>query len=454
MSIVGLARVIGLAKSWRRPRYVEECSGFPGARRGPGGLGGPVPRPPIPSVMIVAGEASGDAHGARLCAAICALAPDTRIFGMGGARMRAAGVDLLADVSRRAGVGSTEVVASIPALYRVYRLLRESLQREPPSVLVLVDFPEFNLRLAGVARRLGVPVVYFVPPQIWVWRRWRIRTIRRRISLVLAVFPFERALYAEAGIPVEFVGHPVLDALATAPSRAEARRALGLEDASLVIGLLPGSRRREASELIPVMTAAKERLAERWPGARFLLAQAPTLDDEFVATVLAGADGIRVVRNASAVMRAADLLLVASGTATLEAGLLGTPMVVCYRVSWVSEILARLLVRVPWINLVNLTLGRAVVPELRLRHEFTVERLVDEANRLLDSPELREAQRAAFAELHGQLGERGVAMRAAKTILGGGLRPPSDARRSLALAPHCLPPDQDCAGEARARSGG
>ncbi|HMH48632.1 MAG TPA: lipid-A-disaccharide synthase [Candidatus Acidoferrum sp.] len=411
--------------------------------------------------MIVAGEASGDAHGARLCAAICALAPETRIFGMGGDRMRAAGADLLADVSRRAGVGSTEVVSSIPELYRVYRRLRAALEREPPSVLVLVDFPEFNLRLAATACRLGVPVVYFVPPQVWVWRRWRIRTIRRRISLVLAVFPFERALYADAGVPVEFVGHPVLDSLAAAPSRHEARRALGLDDTSRVIGLLPGSRRREASELIPVMTAAAKRLGRRWPGMRFLLAQAPTLDDEFVAAALARAPAIRVVHNALATMRAADLLLVASGTATLEAGLLGTPMVVCYRVSRVSELLARLLVRVPWINLVNLVLGRAAVPELRLRHELTVDRLVREASRLLESPQAREAQREAFAELHGQLGERGVAMRAAQIILGGGLRPPSSSEGAPsrpafgATAPsEASPSNEDCAGEARARSGG
>jgi lipid-A-disaccharide synthase len=395
--------------------------------------------------MIVAGEASGDMHGARLSAAICALAPDTRIFGMGGARMRAAGVDLLADVSGQAGVGTTEVVSGIPELYRVYRRLRAALQDESPSVLVLVDFPEFNLRLAGAARRLGVPVVYFVPPQIWVWRRWRIRTIRRRVSLVLAVFPFERALYADAGVPVEFVGHPVLDALGTAPSREEARGALGVEDASLVIGLLPGSRRREASELLPLMTEAAERLRERWPHARVLLAQAPTLDDDFVEALLAEAPAIGVVKNAAAVIRASDLVLVASGTATLETGLLGTPMVVCYRVSWLSELLARLFVRVPWINLVNLTLGRAAVPELRLRHEMTVERLVDEASRLIDSAEARDAQRTAFAELHGQLGERGVAVRAANIILGGVLGPPTVTSETSSQ-------DADCAGDARART--
>jgi lipid-A-disaccharide synthase len=406
----------------------------------------------MPSIMIVAGEASGDMHGARLCAAICALAPDTRIFGMGGERMRAAGADLIADVSRRAGVGSTELISSLPELYRVYRELREVLHQDPPSVLVLVDFPEFNLRLAGVARRLGIPVVYFVPPQIWVWRRWRIRPIRRRVSLVLAVFPFERALYADAGVPVAFVGHPVLDALGTAPSRHEARQALGIEDASLVIGLLPGSRHGEASELIPLMTAAAKRLKARWPHARFLLAQAPTLDDEFVAGALRGAPEIGVVKNAPAVIRASDLVLVASGTATLETGLLGTPMVVCYRVSRVSELLARLLVRVPWINLVNLTLGRAAVPELRLRHELTVERLVAEASRLIESPQAREAQRAAFAELHDQLGERGVALRAANIILGEGLRPPPSSEGASAAPSETSPQDSDCAGEARART--
>ena len=169
------------------------------------------------SIMIVAGEASGDLHGGALCAALRRLAPETRVFGMGGECMRAAGADLLADVSRRAGVGTSEVVGSVPALLRVFRRLRAVVERERPSALVLVDFPEFNLRLARVARRAGVPVVYFVPPQVWVWRGWRIRSIRRLVSLVLAVFPFERNLYRDAGIPVAFVGHPVLDALVDAP---------------------------------------------------------------------------------------------------------------------------------------------------------------------------------------------------------------------------------------------
>jgi len=379
------------------------------------------------SIMVVAGEASGDLHGAGLCAALRTLAPGTRVFGMGGERMRAAGAEIVADVSRSAVVGGTEVVANMPALYRVYRRLRRVLERERPGVLVLIDFPEFNLRLARAARTAGVPVVYFVPPQIWAWRGRRIKTIRRLVSLVLAVFPFERAFYRDAGVPVEFVGHPLLDALVAAPTRAEARRALGVAADGLVIGLLPGSRRSEATQMLPLMREAAARLSADWSQARFVLAQAPTLDDALVHGAVAGTPAIRVVRDAAhTVMRAADLLLVTSGTATLEAALLGTPMIVCYRLSRVTELLAKLVVRVPWISLANITLGRAVVPELFLRRDVTVGRLVAEARRLLESPEARDAQRTAFTELRAQLGEPGVGKRAAQLILGGGLCPPSE----------------------------
>ena len=246
----------------------------------------------------------------------------------------------------------------------------------------------------------------------------RIKTIRRLVSLVLAVFPFERSLYRDAGVPVEFVGHPLLDALVAAPTRAEARHTLGLADDALVVGLLPGSRRGEAGRMLPLMREAAARLAAVSPGIRFLVAQAPTLDDALVHDVIGGVPEIRVVRDATqAVMRSADLLLVTSGTATLEAALLGTPMIVCYRVSRVSELLGRLLVRVPWIGLANLVLGRAVVPELCRRRDLTADRIVVEAQRLLGSAVARAAQRCAFAELRAQLGEPGVGVRAARLVL-------------------------------------
>jgi lipid-A-disaccharide synthase len=424
------------------------------------------------SIMVVAGEASGDLHGAGLCAAIRTLSPGTRVFGMGGERMRAAGAELLADVSHRAAVGGTEAASSVPALYRVFRRLRRALEEERPGVLVLIDFPEFNLRLARAARRAEIPVVYFVPPQIWAWRRGRIRTIRRLVSLVLAAFPFERALYRDAGVAVEFVGHPVLDALAAAPSRDAARRTLDVGDDTPVIGLLPGSRRGEVARMLPLMREAAVRLTARWPAARFVVAQAATLDEHLVRSTLGDAPGIRVVRDAThAVIRASDLLLVASGTATLEAALLGTPMVVCYKLSRTSELLGRMTLRVPWISLVNIVLGRGVVPELFERRHVTVDRVVDEAVTLLESPEARAAQLDAFAELRSVLGEPGVGMRAAQILLGGGLRPPISITEGLGSPPErgsprtaidrrapgggllpASPQQPDCAGKARARA--
>src|SRR5688572_7581878 len=219
--------------------------------------------------MIVAGEASGDLHGATLAHALRTLAPDATFYGMGGRKMADAGVELIEDVTATAVVGGTEAVGRLPRLLRVFRALKASLTARRPDALVVVDFPEFNLRLAAAARRAGVPVVYFIPPQIWAWRPWRIRTLRRLTSLVLAVFPFEHALYRRAGVRVEFVGHPVLDALVDAPTREKARGELGLEGASPVIGLLPGSRREEVQRLLPAMREAASRIAAVHPGARF-----------------------------------------------------------------------------------------------------------------------------------------------------------------------------------------
>jgi lipid-A-disaccharide synthase len=370
-----------------------------------------------PVIMIVAGEASGDLHGAMLATALRTLAPGCRMFGMGGSGMRAAGVDILEDPTAAAAVGGTEAVSRVPRLFRAYRRLREAISRERPSVLVLIDFPEFNLRLAAAAHGRGVPVVYFIAPQLWAWRGRRIHTLRRLISLVLAIFPFELPLYAAAGVPVEFIGHPAVDAVTSAPSRAEARRRLGIAEADLVVGLLPGSRREEIERVLPIMRDAATRIREEYP-ARFVLGLAPTVAADSVARHLGKGPTIDVVQGQTyAVMRAADVVLVASGTATLEAALLGTPMAVGYRVSRLTEAMIRLLVRVPWISVVNLALGREAVPELYQR-TATAPRLAAEASRLLRDPEARRAQIDAFVELSAQLGSAGVGPRAARAVLG------------------------------------
>jgi len=370
------------------------------------------------SLMVSAGEASGDLHGAQLARALSALVPGVKLTGMGGARMAEAGVRLLEDLTGLAVVGGSEAMGRLPRLYRAYRTLARSLAEVRPRALVLIDFPEFNLMLARVAKRLGIPVIYFIPPQVWAWRHGRVRRIARLVTKVLAVFPFEVPLYRSAGVPVEFVGHPLLDSLPPALDRAEARRRMALPEGSTLVGLLPGSRREEVERLLPPMTEAAARIQDAWPRVRFALALAPTVKPEAVAAPLATCPAkIEVLSGrAHEIMAAADLLLIASGTATLEAACLGTPMVVCYRVSRLSELIGRLLIRIPWISLANIVANRAVVPEL-IQEDATGERLASEALSLLREPDRLAAQREAFLGIRARLGETGVGERAARCVL-------------------------------------
>jgi lipid-A-disaccharide synthase len=395
-------------------------------------------RPPTDlqaGILLVAGEASGDLHGATLARGLAAQAPGLPLSGMGGPQMAAAGVRLLVDVTGRAAVGGTEALGSLPALVRAFRRLRSVIRAEPrPAAVVLIDLPEFNLRLARAARGAGVPVVYFMPPQVWAWRAGRIRSMRERVSLVLAALPFEVPLYRDAAVPVVFVGHPIVDTLAGAPGRDDARMRLGVSGGHPVIALLPGSRAQEIDRMLPVMTEAAARIAAVEPGARFVLALAPTVARATVERALGTGPRVEIAAGATAtVLRAADVALVTSGTATLEAGLLGTPMVVGYRLSLVTDLLVAALVRVPWMSLVNVILGRAVVPEL-YRHLATGEAFAGEALRLLHAPGARAAQRDAFAELASLLGPPGVGERAAARVLataGVAAAPPKRAAWSV-----------------------
>lgn len=370
------------------------------------------------SFMLSAGEASGDLHGAQLARALRALAPAVRLTGMGGFRMAEAGVGLLEDLTRLAVVGGSEAVGRLPRLYRAYRTLARAMAETRPRGLVLIDFPEFNLLLARVAKRLGIPVIYFVPPQVWAWRRGRVKRIARLVTKVLAVFPFEVPLYRSAGVPVEFVGHPLLDSLPRALDRAEARRRMVFPEGSTLVGLLPGSRREEVERLLGPMTEAATRIQDAWPDVRFALALAPTVKPEAVAPAVTACPAkIDVLSGRThEIMAAADLLLIASGTATLEAACLGTPMVVCYRVSRFSELIGRLLIRIPWISLANIVANRAVVPEL-IQDDATGERLAQEALSLLREPGRLAAQREALSGIRAGLGEPGVGERAARCVL-------------------------------------
>ncbi|MBI4560834.1 MAG: lipid-A-disaccharide synthase [Candidatus Rokubacteria bacterium] len=381
-----------------------------------------------PCLMLVAGEASGDLHGATLSRALRREAPGWRLLGMGGPRMAEAGVRLLDNPIGHAVVGGSEALSRVPRLFRAFRRLSKEMRATRPRALILIDFPEFNLRLARVAKRREIPVIYFIPPQVWAWRRWRARLLARLATEVLAVFPFEPPIYEAAGARVQFVGHPLLDVLPNRLSREGARPTLGIPADATLIGLLPGSRREEVERLLPSMAEAARQISEKIPQARFLLALAPTVEPAWVERVLREVSlNLAQVRGRTyEVMAAADLLLVASGTATLEAALIGTPMVVCYRVSRLSELIARRLIRVPWVSLPNIVSGRAVVPEL-LQENATGPRLAEEALGLLGNPERLRAQRLALGDLKGALGSPGVGERVARRIL------------ELAGSPHSAP---------------
>jgi len=369
-------------------------------------------------ILMVAGEASGDLHGGRLVEALRRMAPHVIVEGMGGPRMREAGVHLLADAGQAAVVGATELWEKRRVLWGAFQRLRRHLRTIRPALLICIDFPDFNLLLARTARRLGIPVCYFVSPQVWAWRRGRVRTIRRLVRKMLVLFPFEEALYRQAGVDVTFVGHPLLDGLATVPCREACRTSLAVPEGALVLGLLPGSRQAEIRRHLPLLLEAAARLTAVHADLRLFLGVAPTVDTgSLEATVRASAVPVQVLHGrTSEVMRAADLLLAVSGTVTLEAAILGTPMIITYRMGLLSSMVAGLLVRVPHIGLPNLVAGEGIVPEL-LQFQATPERLAAAASALLESPERLDRMRNALAEVRRRLGTPGATDRAAREIL-------------------------------------
>jgi lipid-A-disaccharide synthase len=371
----------------------------------------------MPRILIITGEASGDLHGANLAIALKALAPDATLLGVGGARMQAAGVEVVE------GIGHLDIIGLVgPSALRavIHRLktVRRLLQTETLDAVVLIDNPGLNLHFARVARKAGHRVVYYIAPQLWAWRPRRMRWMQRRVNHVVVTLPFEKALYDRAGVPCTFVGHPLLDAVAPSYDQAALRKEFGLESSAPVIGLLPGSRVGEVQLLLPVLLQTVARLVHLYPGLQALMAQAGTIQDRLVDQLLAGSPiKIRVVKHQpNEVMAAADLLLIASGTATLQAALVGTPMIIVYRAPRFTFWLARQLVRIKWIGLANLIAGRSIVPEV-LQHDVTPERLTEEASHLLRDRVAYRQMREALHEVRASLGEPGASQRAAAVVL-------------------------------------
>ncbi len=369
-----------------------------------------------PSLWLVAGEASGDRYGGQLARALGRAAPGLMLVGAGGRHMELAGVELLAPLAGRAVVGASEAVRSLLFFWKALHRLREELRVRRPRAVILIDFPEFNLLFAKKAHRLGVPVIYYVPPQLWAWRRGRIRTMARVVSYVFTIFPFEKALYEGAGIAVESIGHPLRDFLPDL-ARDAARERLSICPGTLLLGLLPGSRRGELERHLPLLLVAAARIQQE-QSVEFILPLAPTLTMKEVQPTLSSTSlPIRVVEGQTyEAMAASDLLLVASGTATLEAAWFGTPMVIFYRLSRLSTLLARRLLTVTHVGLPNLLAGQEIAPEL-LDKAATGERLAEVALGLLQDPGALQSQRDHLLKLRPLLGEPGVADRAARRIL-------------------------------------
>ena len=368
-------------------------------------------------ILLVAGEASGDLHAAGLIAALRRRDPSLVVWGIGGREARASGMTTVADIADIATLGLVEVAGKVRAIVRTYRMLRREIYERPPDLVVLIDFPEFNLALAAVAKRRGVPVFYYVSPQVWAWRRGRVRKILRRIDRLAALFPFEPAVYGNDP-RVVFVGHPLLDRVRATATREETLVRHGLDPAKRLVALLPGSRRHELESLLPEMAAAVERLVRRH-AIQAAVSLAPTLSRDLAEPLVSGrAVALPLIEGDTYnLVSASDLVLVASGTATLEVALLERPMIIMYRSSPLTFFIAKRLVDVPWIGMPNLIAGRAVVPEL-LQQDANASRIETEAHAILSDPDLARRIEADLAAVHAALGERGAAERAADLALG------------------------------------
>ena len=369
---------------------------------------------------MVAGERSGDVYGAALAEALKGRIADAEIFGCGGEAMRAAGVETLVDIHDVALIGISEVVSGLPKAYRALRDLVAEAARRKPAAAILIDSPSLNLRLAKRLKQHNIPVIYFVSPQIWAWKKWRIRKIKACVDRMLCLFDFETDIYERAGVPVECVGHPLVDLAGPGMSRERFFTGAGLDPGVPMVALLPGSRKTEVTFNLPTMLEAAMRLAQS-RRVQFVVASAPTIDsawlESLVTLAYTGKARLRTLSNSTReALQYADAAVVASGTATIEAALRECPMVVVYRVSALTAMCARFMIDVPFYSMVNLLAGHAAVPEL-IQSDFTAARVAGNIEWLLDNGEARNGMIEDLRKVSERLGKGGAIGRAADAII-------------------------------------
>lgn len=367
--------------------------------------------------MISCGEPSGDLYAGALATEILRADPAAVVTGFGGDRLRAAGASLVGDFSGLSVTGLMEVARVLPRTYATYRRLVRDAETTRPDVFVAVDFPDFNFRLAAAVRKLGVPVVYYISPQLWAWRRGRMKTMRRIADRVLVIFPFEEPIYRDAGVSVQWVGHPLLDLAPVPEPKSTFLPWLNLNPDRRVVALLPGSRRNELHAILPDLVAAARMIRARLPDVQYVVARAPHLADNAFDPLKQLGEGVAVVEHRTDdVLGAADVALVASGTVTVQAALHQCPMVVVYRLSPLTYWLGKPFVHVDTYAMANLVAGRRVVPEL-IQEGFTPDRVAAEALRVLTDPDHAAAVRRALGEVRGKLGTPGASRRAAEAVI-------------------------------------
>ncbi len=368
--------------------------------------------------MLVVGEASGDAHAARVITELKKQSPNTRVSGIGGDNLRAAGMNVIIDFSELAVMGLLEVLKRYRFLKKIFDQMVELLKTEKPDLLVLVDYPGFNLKLAKAAKRLSIPVVYYISPKVWAWRKGRVKTIKQVVDEMLVLFPFELPIYEEAGVSVKCVGHPLIDAVQRKLTTEQAKKKLRLDEGHKVVGLFPGSRLSEVEVLLPLMIQAGSKLYENDPDLQFVLPIAPGLDATIFTSILAHAlIPVQVVSSDFYELTSAcDVIVAASGTVTLEIALLNVPHFICYRVSPLTYGIMSRLVKIPYVGLCNIITGKKLITEI-IQDEVTVDRLEEEIHDRLTRDDSQVVAAKVGQEVRLSLGPAGGAYNAAEQIL-------------------------------------
>ncbi|MCL2760842.1 MAG: lipid-A-disaccharide synthase [Desulfuromonadales bacterium] len=364
--------------------------------------------------MIVAGEASGDMYGARVVDEAHRLDSSVRFFGIGGPAMRKAGVETIIDSKEMAVMGFVEVLSHFGVIYRAFNTLKSILLKDKPNLLILIDYPGFNMRLAKVAKRRGVKVLYFITPQVWAWHSSRAGKIAKIVDHAAVILPFEVPIFEKVGLPVTFTGHPLLEMALPTMTRTEAFTSFALDPSKRIIGLFPGSRKREIKELLPVMLGSAEQLQSRFDDLQFVIPLAPGIDRSFIDEILKKSGiNVKLIEGKNYdVIQVSDVIIAASGTVTMEIALFGVPMVIVYKMSRTTYAIGKHLVQVEYIGLCNIIAGESVVKEL-IQNDANSENITAEVSNILTNKDYAAEMRKKLLDVKKKLGEPGAASRVA-----------------------------------------